>query len=104
MATTKTSFTSEELETLFAAFDTFLPPTTTSELIKFNPNVAYADEKALKEFAEQRPSELPNVRRMVTEVLLENISPAKIAELKMALNLLRYLWKLLFQFAAGMLS
>lgn len=89
MAATKNVFTPDELETLFAAFDTFLPSISPSELLQLAPNAAYADEKALKEFAEECPSTIPNIRRVVVDVLAKHLSPAKAAELKMALNLLR---------------
>lgn len=82
--------TEEELETLFAAYDTFIPSISASELLQKAPNAAYADEKSLKEFAEEAPSQLANVRRIVTELIPKYQPPNKIADLKMALNLLRW--------------
>lgn len=84
------AFTAEELETLFSIFDTFLPSISVSELLQCAPSAAYAGDKAVAAFAEDSPSRNELFRKVVTEVIPANIPPAKLAELKGVLQILRY--------------
>lgn len=91
---TAPSFTKDELETLYAVFDTIIPAMPVEELVERAPTLgAEVDADTIAAFAEETPSKCSEFRRVVEEVLPVNLPPPKLAELKLVCSLLRYVSK-----------
>jgi hypothetical protein len=84
------AFTKDEVETLLAVFDTLIPVVDPADLCKLAPTLAVdVDPKVIETFAAEVPSANPEFMHCLTEILPTLLTPAKVAELKQAIGLLR---------------
>lgn len=83
--------TKQEVKTLLAVFDTIIPAIPLEALLKGAPHLAEEgiDTETLKQYAAERPSELPKLREELDTLVPYVVKPSQMTELKLVLSLLR---------------
>lgn len=84
------TFTDDEIETFLACIDTVAPSMAAEELRALAPHLQdEVSEEAIAAYAAEVPSTVAALREDLQQILPSQIPPAKLADLKMVLGMLR---------------
>lgn len=91
MPSSPAELTKQEIKTLLAVFDTIIPSIPLEALLQGAPHLAKEgiDSEILKQYASEKPSELPKLREELDTLVPYVVKPFQMSELKLVLSLLR---------------